>query len=305
MGSATAGTPLTSLEPAGAVGLYRGAIAALLDERIPFMVGGGYAFRHYTGIERFTKDMDIFVRPSDVDAVLKRLASVGTRAELLFPHWLGKVHGDDPDTFIDVVFSSGNGVAVVDDEWFRHAAIGSVLGLPVPICPAEETIWSKAFVAERERYDGADIAHLIQACGPVLDWARLVRRFGDNWRVLLAHLVLYGFIYPGERDSVPRWVLSALTKRLEAEAAAQAGGGEEENDDDDDDDGTRICRGTLLSREQYLPDIEEHGYRDGRLDDSVRMTRSDIDLWTGAIGEETHHHPAPATQERREHRRRR
>ena len=48
---------------------------------------------------------------------------------------------------------SGNGVAVVDDEWFEPRADGQ--GLRPRAClvaPAEEMIWSKAFVLERERY---------------------------------------------------------------------------------------------------------------------------------------------------------
>jgi hypothetical protein len=180
------------LEPVRAVGLYRATLSKLLDIGMPFMVGGGYAFRHYTGIERYAKDMDVFVRPGDARAVLAALEPVGDGVELLFPHWLGKVYGGD--AFVDVVFSSGNGVAVVDDEWFAHAPAATVLGLPVRLCPAEETIWSKGYVAERERYDGGDVAHIIRALGPALDWARILRRFGAHWRVLLSHLVLYGFI---------------------------------------------------------------------------------------------------------------
>jgi hypothetical protein len=45
-----------------------------------------------------------------------------------------------------------------------------VLGVPVRLCPPEEIIWSKAFIMERERYDGADISHLIRACQGRLDW---------------------------------------------------------------------------------------------------------------------------------------
>jgi hypothetical protein len=273
-------------ESAEAVELYQAALTALLEVRIPFMVGGGYAFRHYTAIDRYAKDMDLFVRPADARRVLERLQTVGTRAELPFPHWLGKVHGGQ--AFIDIVFSSGNGVAVVDDEWFRHAPAADVLGLPVRLCPVEETIWSKSFVAERERYDGADIAHLIRSCGPALDWPRLLHRFGDNWRVLLSHLVLFGFIYPGERGRVPAWVLSALMRRLSGELG---GDGEE----------PLVCRGTLLSREQYLSDVEEQGYRDGRLDEDVHMTPADIALWTCAIGRGAE----PPGQEPHEHRRRR
>lgn len=29
-----------------------------------------------------------------------------------------------------------------------------------------------------------------------LDWSRLARRFGQHWRVLPSHLILFGCIYP-------------------------------------------------------------------------------------------------------------
>ena len=248
---------------------YRAALTALAEAGPPFLVGGGYAFRHYTGIERYTKDMDLFVRPRDARETLGALNAAGFRTELIFPHWLAKVYGEQ--AFIDIIFSSGNGIAVVDDEWFRYAEDGEALGMPVQCCPAEETIWSKAFVAERERYDGADVAHLLHARGELLDWPRLMRRFGERWRVLLSHLVLYGFIYPGDRDRVPAWVMSALMGRLSGEL-----GGQPRPEDHS------VCRGTLLSREQYLPDLEA-GYLDGRLDDDVGMSASDIMLWTRAI----------------------
>jgi len=41
-------------------------------------------------------------------------------------------------------------------------------------------IWSKAFIMERDRYDGADIAHIIRTCGKGLDWSRLLHRFGSH-----------------------------------------------------------------------------------------------------------------------------
>jgi hypothetical protein len=248
---------------------YRAVLTALAEGGPPFLVGGGFAFRHYTGIERYTKDMDLFVRPRHASETLSALAAAGFRTELLFPHWLAKVYGDR--AFVDVIFNSGNGVAVVDDEWFRYAEEGEALGIPVRYCPVEETIWSKAYVAERERYDGADVAHLLHARGELLDWPRLMRRFGDRWRVLLSHLVLYGFIYPGDRDRVPSWVMSALMRRLSGEL-----GGQPPLED------RGVCRGTLLSREQYLPDLEA-GYLDGRLDDDVGMSAADIVAWTRAI----------------------
>src|SRR5262249_16447077 len=149
--------------------------------------------------------------------------------------------------FVDVIFSSGNAVAAVDDGWFANAVPGEVLGMPARLVPAEEMIWQKAFIQERERYDGADIAHLVRACD--LDWRRLPSPFGPHWRLLLSQLVTFGFVYPSERDRVPEWVMSDLLARLQAELT---GPPPEE----------RVCRGTLLSREQYLIDVKRWGYID-------------------------------------------
>ena len=135
----------------------------------------------------------------------------------------------------------------------------------------EDSLTSKAFIMERERFDGADIAHLLQANAERIDWSRLVERFGANWRVLLAHLTLFGFIYPGERQRVPQWVMEHLMQKLQAEVAQPPARDE------------RVCAGTLISREQYLHDVEQLGYTDGRLTPASTMTDSDVATWTAAI----------------------
>src|SRR5207253_3092084 len=150
---------------------------------IPYLVGGAYSFARHTGIVRHTKDFDIFVRPADAARALAAFEAAGYGIELRFPHWIGKAYSGD--NCIDVIFSSGNGVARVDDEWFAHAVEGQVLDTAVLLCPVEETIWSKSFVMERERFDGADIAHLIRTSGPIMNWQRLLTRFDTHWRILL------------------------------------------------------------------------------------------------------------------------
>jgi hypothetical protein len=47
----------------------------------------------------------------------------------------------------------------------------------------------------------------------------------------------------------------------------------------------RVCRGTLLSREQYLIDIQSWRYRDARLEADGSMSPGDVKTWTAAIGE--------------------
>jgi hypothetical protein len=247
---------------------YCRVLAALNEADIPSLIGGAYALERYTGIWRDTKDLDIFIHPADCERTLNALAAVGCHTELTFPHWLGKAYCGE--YFADLIFSSGNGTARVDDEWFRHAEEAEVLGRRVKLCPVEEMIWSKSFVMERERYDGADIAHLLRARGKQLDWERLLRRFGPHWRVLYSYVILFGFIYPSQRANIPRWVLDALARKLEDETAAPA-------------PETAIGWGTLLSREQFLIDIQQWGYLDARLLPGGNMTRAETELWTAAI----------------------
>jgi hypothetical protein len=45
----------------------------------------------------------------------------------------------------------------------------------------------------------------------------------------------------------------------------------------------RLCAGTLLSREQYLDDIERQGYEDARNTAASSMTPQDVAVWTDAI----------------------
>lgn len=252
---------------------YRRAHQTLNAANVPFLIGGAYAMQLYTGIERHTKDLDIFVRLQDSERTLQVLADAGYPTELTHPHWLGKVFNGN--AYIDVIFSSGNGVARVDDEWFAHAVAARVLGIPSLLCPPEEMLWSKMFIMERERYDGADVAHLIHACGYHLDWQHLIDRVGPNWRVLYSHLILYGFIYPAERDKVPDWVLLELSRRLFSELRTPLTDTASSTDE-------KVCAGPLISRQQYLTDTQEWGYEDGRI---VRgyMTPDQVRHWTDAI----------------------
>jgi len=240
----------------------------LVEARLPFLVGGAYGFFALTGIARFTKDFDVFVHPRDRDRTLEVLRGAGLRVEVPFSHWLAKATADD--VVLDIIYGAGNGVATVDDGWFQHALPGEVLGVPVSFCPAEETIWSKAYIMERERFDGADVIHILHAQAERLDWQRLLARFGPHWRVLLAHLVLFGFVFPSERTRIPAWLLRRLHARLENELESRP-------------PREPTCQGTLLSREQYLVDVECRGYRDARRAPQGGMTNEEIADWTAAI----------------------
>ena len=243
---------------------YLRSMAVLRDADVPFLIGGAYVMEMCANVSRRTKDFDLYVRPYHVDAALGALAHAGFNTEVTSPHWLAKArHGRD---YVDLIFRAGNGLCEVDDSWFARAHDDELLGLPVKLCAPEEMIWMKAYIMERERFDGADIAHLLVSCGDKLDWPHLVRRFGPDWRVLLSHLVLFGYIYPSEQGRIPRSVMDELIERLRKESPGQG----------------RVCRGTLLSRKQYLVDVGKWGFRDARLEKRVHMDSEDIAQWTKA-----------------------
>src|SRR5438067_12644341 len=150
------------LDPA-TLAFYQGAMRALRTAGARYLVGGAYAFAAYTGIHRHSKDFDIFCLEQELETLVEALRGKGYRIDRKFPHWLVKAHNESTGDFVDVIYSSGNGVAVVDEAWFEHSVASEVLGESVRLIPAEEMIWSKGFIMERERYDGADVAHVLHA----------------------------------------------------------------------------------------------------------------------------------------------
>jgi hypothetical protein len=226
---------------------YVAALQRLDEAKVPYVVGGGYAMAHYTGIARNTKDLDIFVKPSDSRRVLDVMERCGYRTEYFYPFWIAKALSGD--SFIDILYNSGNGLCPVDDLWFNNARPLDVHGYHTRAVPPEEQLFSKAFVMDRDRFDGTDVIHLIFAQGKSMDWQRLMRRFAGHERVLIAHLMLYGYAYPTERDRVPQWVMQELLLGIEAESTPQL----------------EITFGTNLSQKGYGVPIREWGFADGRL----------------------------------------
>lgn len=226
------------------------ALSTLKNAEIPYVVAGAYALHVYTGVYRETKDLDVFLRRQDVETALEVLSNVGFHTALIDPVWLAKAYASD-NYFADLIFSSGNGVAEVDDIWIDRARGAVIHGLPILIAPPEEIIWSKAFVCERERFDGADVNHVILACGDQMDWVHLLWRFGPHWQVLLAHLQMFRFAYPGQRSRVPQWVMEELLERSRNQR--------------DEPEAASVCRGTLLSKAQYEIDLNHWGFEDARV----------------------------------------
>jgi hypothetical protein len=225
---------------------YVSALERLNESGVPFMIGGAYAMRQYADIYRDTKDLDVFCKAGDYPRLLDALQAAGYATEITDANWLAKAFHDS--YFIDLIFNAGNGLCSVDDTWFEHAPTVSLLGVEVKLIPAEEEIWTKLYIRDRHRYDGADICHIIRKQGPELDWQRLLMRMETHWELLLGQILEFRFVYPSERDAVPRWLMEELISRAHAQL-------------DMPTPKDRICRGNLLSRSDYEIDEREWGYR--------------------------------------------
>lgn len=191
---------------------YRDVVQSIREAGIACAVGGAFSFQHHTGIWRTTKDLDLILPAAAVPAAFAQLAAAGFETYVKDPVWLAKVVRGEH--FVDLITGVGNGSLQVDDEWIERAAPDEILGVPCRILAAEELLASKLFVARRERFDGADVVHLIRACGDRLDWNRILQLLDTHWQLLLWALTLFAYVYPGRTNLVPQDLWAGLTSRL-------------------------------------------------------------------------------------------
>jgi hypothetical protein len=137
----------------------------------------------------------------------------------------------------------------VTEEWFAAARTVRIGERTIPLLSPTELLWSKVFVQDRTRYDGADIAHLLLRECENIDWRRLLSYLDQYWEVLLVHIINFRFIYPSERQRIPRWLFDELRARLADSAELPV-------------PNIKICRGRLFSRSDYRVDVGEWGFAD-------------------------------------------
>jgi hypothetical protein len=226
---------------------YADCLRLLEESRVPYLVAGSYAVYVHTGLERDSKDLDIFCKAGDYPRILTYFQRHGYETEVEDERWIAKIKRER--WFADVIFSSTSAVAPVTDRWFEEVCVARLYGVEVRVLPPTELVWSKLFVQDRGRYDGADVAHVILRQVAQIDWQRLLEYAEQYWEVLLAHLINFRFIYPSERHRIPSWLLDELLERLRQQAELP-------------EPRTKVCRGRHFSRSDYLVDIAEWGFAD-------------------------------------------
>ena len=237
--------------PADQKAVYYKAMATLNHAKVPYLVAGAMAIYYYTGSWRNTKDLDLFVTPQDRDAALGALCNAGYRTEVVVDSWLSKAFVGD--IMVDIISGSGNYLAPVTHKWLERGEPVTILDLPTRIIAATDMIWSKSYIAGHERFDGADICHLIYRAPQKIDWQLLLREFGTyEWELLAVYVHLYRYVYPEARDHIPGWVVEELASRSQQDVKLPQRA-------------DLPFRGPLLDRYSYLVDVNEWGLPDPRL----------------------------------------
>ncbi|HEX2532923.1 MAG TPA: hypothetical protein VHK69_04255 [Chitinophagaceae bacterium] len=226
---------------------YHEALVLLKECGAPFMLGGAFSMFHHTGIYRDTKDLDVFCKASDYPKILKFFQGKGYEVQVYDVRWLMKIYKGE--YFIDIIFDTTNNICTVDDTWFEHAPTTEFAGVSdIKMLAAEELIFCKSYVQNRERYDGADINHVLLKKGKDLDWKRLLRRLDRHWHLLLSHLLLFQFVYPSDyREIIPQWLFEELLERARTQYDLPS-------------PMEKVCRGTIIDNTQYQVDVKEWGY---------------------------------------------
>src|SRR5882672_8833655 len=251
----------TSSNPAGLPKkqheLFRDVLALFEGARLPYAVAGAFALREHTGVCRFTKDLDLFLSPESASQALACLREKGLTCEICDPVWLAKAHRDG--YFVDLITGMSNGVMSVEPSWIERARPADVLGVRSRVLAPEELLASKLFVVRRERFDGADIAHILFATHGKLDWNRILELVGEHWELLLWALVLFRYVYPAHSNYVPQFLWQDLLGRFSEQVELpNTGGG---------------FRGGLIDDATFAIDVEEWGFEDILGEQRARRTR--------------------------------
>jgi predicted nucleotidyltransferase len=142
--------------------------AALRDACIPFLLGGSLASWARGGPET-RHDLDLVIRPQDVDAATEALRAAGMEIEDPPEEWLVKAW--DGDVLIDLIHHP-SGLEVTDEVIDRGDEL-AVLSMDMRVMALEDVFTTKlmALTEHSMRYEG--LLRMARALREQVDWDRV------------------------------------------------------------------------------------------------------------------------------------
>jgi hypothetical protein len=151
------------------------AAAALREADIPFLLGGSLA-SWARGGPQTRHDLDLMIKPADVERALEALTDAGMRPERPPEDWLVKAW--DQDTLVDLIYCP-KGLPMDDDVIGRGEEL-SVLGMDMRVMALEDVMATKlmALTEHSLRYEG--LLQIARALREQIDWNTVRVRTADS-----------------------------------------------------------------------------------------------------------------------------
>jgi hypothetical protein len=142
------------------------AAAALREAGIPFLLGGSLASWARGGPET-RHDLDLMIRPGDVEAAVAALAAAGMRPEDPPEEWLVKAW--DGDVLVDLIF--GPKGMEMTDEVIARGEVLSVLGMEMRVMALEDVLVTKLMALSEHALRYESLLPIARALREQVDWA--------------------------------------------------------------------------------------------------------------------------------------
>jgi len=144
------------------------AVAALQEQGIPYLLGGGLGCWARGGPPS-SNDIDLMVKPEDAERAQEALAEAGMRADDPPEHWLLKAW--DGDILVDLIFEPSG--MRIDDEVIARGDELSVMAMHMRVMDLGDILITKLMALDEHSADYRDLILITRSLREQIDWARL------------------------------------------------------------------------------------------------------------------------------------
>jgi predicted nucleotidyltransferase len=162
--------PFSDLENA-----LKKSAAALRAADVPFLLGGSLASWARGGPET-RHDLDLVIKPEDVERALQALQETGMKPEDPPEEWLVKAW--DGDTLIDLIHHP-KGIPV-DDAFMERGEVMSVLGMEMRVMALEDVLVTKLMALSEHSLRYESLLAISRALRERVDWDDVRARTSES-----------------------------------------------------------------------------------------------------------------------------
>ncbi len=184
--------PFSDLEDA-----LKKSAAALRSAGVPFLLGGSLASWARGGPET-RHDLDLVIRPQDVESALAALEAAGMRPEDPPEEWLVKAW--DGSVLVDLIHHP-KGIPV-DDALIERGEVMSVLGMEMRVMALEDVLVTKLMALGEHSLRYESLLAIARALRERVDWDDVRARTSDSPFARAFFVMLEGLgILPGAKPT--------------------------------------------------------------------------------------------------------